>query len=87
MSAHTFAIDDIDHCPFMPVFGAPALSIERGSGTEALVNALLTHYDLDLARFEPRFLNAGPAADALVLAPRGDGVIGAGAPVRYLRLV
>lgn len=34
MSAHTFATDDIDQCPFMPVFGAPALSIERGSGTE-----------------------------------------------------
>ncbi len=34
MSAHTFETTGIEHCPFMPVFGAPALSIERGSGTE-----------------------------------------------------
>lgn len=34
MSTHTFDTADLDHCPFMPVFGAPALSIERGSGTE-----------------------------------------------------
>ena len=34
MSAHTFDTAGMDHCPFMPVFGAPALSIERGRGTE-----------------------------------------------------
>jgi predicted acetylornithine/succinylornithine family transaminase len=34
MSTHTFDTADLDHCPFMPVFGAPALSIERGQGTE-----------------------------------------------------
>ncbi len=34
MSAHTFETAGVDHCPFMPVFGAPALSIERGLGTE-----------------------------------------------------
>jgi predicted acetylornithine/succinylornithine family transaminase len=34
MTAHTFDITGLDHCPFMPVFGAPAISIERGSGTE-----------------------------------------------------
>jgi len=34
MSAHTFDTGDHDRCPFMPVFGAPALSIERGRGTE-----------------------------------------------------
>jgi predicted acetylornithine/succinylornithine family transaminase len=34
MSAHTFDTAGLDLCPFMPVFGAPALSIERGSGTE-----------------------------------------------------
>jgi 4-aminobutyrate aminotransferase-like enzyme len=34
MSAHTFDTTGMDNCPFMPVFGAPALSIERGSGTE-----------------------------------------------------
>lgn len=34
MSAHTFETAGIDHCPFMPVFGAPALSMERGRGTE-----------------------------------------------------
>jgi predicted acetylornithine/succinylornithine family transaminase len=34
MSAHTFDIAGLDHCPFMPVFGAPAISIERGQGTE-----------------------------------------------------
>ena len=31
---HTFDTADMDHCPFMPVFGAPALSMERGRGTE-----------------------------------------------------
>jgi predicted acetylornithine/succinylornithine family transaminase len=34
MSAHTFDTAGLDHCPFMPVFGAPAISIERGRGTE-----------------------------------------------------
>ena len=34
MSAHTFDTAGLHHCPFMPVFGAPAISIERGSGTE-----------------------------------------------------
>ena len=34
MSTHTFDTAGVEHCPFMPVFGAPALSIERGSGTE-----------------------------------------------------
>lgn len=32
--AHTFDTTGIEHCPFMPVFGAPALSFERGRGTE-----------------------------------------------------
>ena len=34
MSAHTFETAGMDNCPFMPVFGAPALSMERGLGTE-----------------------------------------------------
>lgn len=34
MTAHTFETAGIAQCPFMPVFGAPALSIERGQGTE-----------------------------------------------------
>jgi predicted acetylornithine/succinylornithine family transaminase len=34
MSAHTFDTAGLEHCPFMPVFGAPAISIERGRGTE-----------------------------------------------------
>ena len=34
MTAHRFDITGLDHCPFMPVFGAPAISIERGIGTE-----------------------------------------------------
>lgn len=34
MSAHTFDTSGMEHCPFMPVFGAPAISIERGAGTE-----------------------------------------------------
>jgi acetylornithine/N-succinyldiaminopimelate aminotransferase len=34
MSAHTFDTSGLDHCPFMPVFGAPPISIERGSGTD-----------------------------------------------------
>jgi predicted acetylornithine/succinylornithine family transaminase len=31
---HTFDTADMAACPFMPVFGAPALSMERGRGTE-----------------------------------------------------
>lgn len=31
---HTFDTADVSACPFMPVFGAPALNMERGSGTE-----------------------------------------------------
>ena len=34
MTAHTFDTAGIAQCPFMPVFGAPAISIERGAGTE-----------------------------------------------------
>ena len=34
MSGHQFDTLGIERCPFMPVFGAPALSIERGRGTE-----------------------------------------------------
>ncbi|MEQ8436150.1 MAG: acetylornithine/succinylornithine family transaminase [Ilumatobacter fluminis] len=32
--SHTFDTAGLDQCPFMPVFGAPAISMERGSGTE-----------------------------------------------------
>ena len=31
---HTFDTAGMTACPFMPVFGAPALSMERGRGTE-----------------------------------------------------
>ncbi|MGA1052718.1 MAG: aspartate aminotransferase family protein [Ilumatobacteraceae bacterium] len=31
---HGFDVGGVERCPFMPVFGPPALSIERGSGTE-----------------------------------------------------
>jgi predicted acetylornithine/succinylornithine family transaminase len=34
MTAHTFDTSGMEQCPFMPVFGAPAISIERGAGTE-----------------------------------------------------
>ena len=34
MSAHAFEHDTADQCPFMPVFGAPSIMFERGSGTE-----------------------------------------------------
>jgi len=34
MSAHSFDTRGLDNCPFMPVFGAPAIMFERGSGTE-----------------------------------------------------
>ena len=34
MTAHTFDTAGMAQCPFMPVFGAPAISIERGAGTE-----------------------------------------------------
>ncbi|MGA1345282.1 MAG: acetylornithine transaminase [Ilumatobacteraceae bacterium] len=32
--SHRFPTGDADHCPFMPVFGPPALMLEHGSGTE-----------------------------------------------------
>lgn len=34
MGNHQFDTLGMEQCPFMPVFGAPALSIERGNGTE-----------------------------------------------------
>jgi acetylornithine/N-succinyldiaminopimelate aminotransferase len=34
MSSHAFEHAPADHCPFMPVFGPPALMFERGRGTE-----------------------------------------------------
>jgi predicted acetylornithine/succinylornithine family transaminase len=34
MNAHAFTHAPADHCPFMPVFGPPALMFERGRGTE-----------------------------------------------------
>jgi acetylornithine/N-succinyldiaminopimelate aminotransferase len=34
MSGHTFDTGAASHCPFIPVFGAPAVMFERGSGTE-----------------------------------------------------
>ena len=33
-TAHDFDLDALDHCPFMPVFGAPEIMFERGQGTE-----------------------------------------------------
>jgi predicted acetylornithine/succinylornithine family transaminase len=33
-SVHGFDTKGLDHCPFMPVFGAPRISFERGAGTE-----------------------------------------------------
>lgn len=34
MSAHGFDTRGLEHCPFIPVFGAPSIMFERGSGTE-----------------------------------------------------
>lgn len=34
MSAHAFETRGLEHCPFIPVFGAPSIMFERGSGTE-----------------------------------------------------
>ena len=34
MSAHAFDTRHLEHCPFIPVFGAPSIMFERGSGTE-----------------------------------------------------
>ena len=34
MSAHAFDVHGMQHCPFMPVFGAPQVMFVRGSGTE-----------------------------------------------------
>ncbi|MEY3796690.1 MAG: hypothetical protein RLZZ170_704, partial [Actinomycetota bacterium] len=34
MSAHTFSTALNQYCPFMPVFGAPAVMFEKGLGTE-----------------------------------------------------
>jgi acetylornithine/N-succinyldiaminopimelate aminotransferase len=33
-ASHPFDTRGLEHCPFMPVFGAPKLMIERGRGTE-----------------------------------------------------
>ena len=33
-ASHPFDTRQLDYCPFMPVFGAPKLMIERGRGTE-----------------------------------------------------
>ena len=33
-TTHDFDLDALDHCPFMPVFGAPEIMFERGQGTE-----------------------------------------------------
>ncbi len=41
----------------------------KGSGTERLVGMLLSHYALDYEDFQPHFLSASDAADALV---KGD---------------
>jgi acetylornithine/N-succinyldiaminopimelate aminotransferase len=32
--AHDFDHEQMPHCPFMPVFGAPSIMFERGAGTE-----------------------------------------------------
>lgn len=34
MSGHGFSTGAAQHCPFIPVFGAPAVMFERGAGTE-----------------------------------------------------
>ncbi len=34
MTSHAFATDGLDHCPFMPVFGAPQVTFARGDGTQ-----------------------------------------------------
>ncbi|MFZ9629460.1 MAG: aspartate aminotransferase family protein [Ilumatobacteraceae bacterium] len=34
MSTHAFDTGNAPHCPFIPVFGAPAVMFERGAGTE-----------------------------------------------------
>jgi len=34
MTSHAFDTAGLDRCPFMPVFGAPTVIFERGSGTE-----------------------------------------------------
>jgi len=34
MTAHGFDTQGLEQCPFMPVFGAPSISMERGLGTE-----------------------------------------------------
>lgn len=31
---HDFHHAPMDHCPFMPVFGPPAVMFDRGRGTE-----------------------------------------------------
>jgi len=34
MSAHAFSTQGVDHCPFVPVFGAPQVMFAKGAGTE-----------------------------------------------------
>lgn len=66
MTAHTFDTEGIGHCPFMPVFGAPALSIERGRGTEVWDTAGKRYLDLLSGIAVTSLGHANPAvADAI----------------------
>ena len=73
--------------------GRLAAAIRRNAGRDELVRARLrTAEDGAAVELEPvtgqesHMIARSAAAGALVLVPRGDGELAAGAPVRYLRL-
>jgi molybdopterin molybdotransferase len=73
--------------------GRLAAAVTRNAGRDALVRARLrTAEDGAAVELEPvmgqesHMIARSAAAGALVLVPRGDGELAAGAPVRYLRL-
>jgi molybdopterin molybdotransferase len=71
--------------------GRLATEVRRGRGRDELVRARRRLEDGDVllepvTGQESHMIARAALADALLFVPRGDGVLGAGAPVRYLRL-
>ena len=53
--AHGFDTQGLEHCPFMPVFGPPAIMFERGLGTEL--------FDVEGRRYLDFLIESGNYAD------------------------
>ncbi|MGB2875878.1 MAG: gephyrin-like molybdotransferase Glp [Gaiellaceae bacterium] len=82
------------HAAPLPAFepGRLAVAIKRNARRDELVRARSRAADDGTVLLEPlagqdsHMIVRAAAADTLVLLPRGDGELAAGAPVRYLRL-